>query len=410
MDSTGSENAVRAANEALKRGNLPLADFIAQGLLRAEPTNPFAFNVVGIVAARLGLRAEALDYFQRALAVAPNFQTARDNFQRAMALPSPRVPPLERYLLIEAWGAGFWADVNHALGSLLLAEISGRQPITLWGANSLFSDGSESDAFRFFFHPISAIPRTDLSKLNVHDIFPAGRAAATRPRDIRAKLRNQGPAGIYFLGRPETLAISDYYIGIIDLLPWIPANHALHSRAIDEIYRYLNEKHLRPGDVVSDEIEKFCRAHIHGRNTIAVHVRGSDKAAEFVGLGGFNASYFTFLDAEPPDTQIFLLTDDARQLHLFRERYGARVIATDSQRTHSDMGPHNVAGMDKVRLGREVLADVYIALACDRFLGNGRSNVSASIEMLKDWKGHARLLAPSQLREPSLFLHGVRES
>lgn len=406
MESTTSKNAIRAANEALMRGNLPLADLIAQELLRAEPTNALAFNVIGIVAARLGLRAEAIAHFERALKALPNFQTARDNLSRAMVLPSPRIARAERYLLIEAWGSGFWADVNHALGSLLLAEITGRKPVTSWGANSLFSDGSDDDAFRFFFHPVSDVTHAEMARMNANDIFPPGQSA---PRNNRSKMRDQGPAGLHFLNRPETLAVSDYYIGVIDLLPWIPAGHAMYGKPIDEVYRYLKEKYLRPAAAVDDAIENFCRQHIHGRQTIAVHVRGSDKTTEFVGLDSFNASYFAALDAEPRDTQIFLLTEDARLLRQFRERYGARVVATDSLRTNDDIGPHTMAGMDKVRLGRDVLADVYIALACDRFLGNGRSNVSASIEIFKDWKGNARLLAPSQLREPNLYLHGFQQ-
>jgi len=407
VESTTSKNAIRAANEALMRGNLPLADLIAQELLRAEPGNAFAFNVVGIVAARLGSRDEAIAHFKRALAAAPYLQTARDNLQSATAaLPSPHMPKADRYLLIEAWGSGFWADVNHAIGSLLLAEITGRTPITSWGANSLFSDGSSNDAFRFFFRPVSDLTRADIPKLGAADIFPPGKSAL---RDNAVKMREQGPAGIYFLNRPETLAVSDYYVGVIDLLPWIPASHAMHAKPIDNIYRYLKEKYLQPVVEVADDIENFCSTRIRGRQTIAVHVRGSDKVTEFIGLDRFNESYFALLDAEPHDTQIFLLTEDARLLQAFRERYGARVIATDSLRTAIDTGPHNVAGMDKMRLGREVLADVFIALECDRFLGNGRSNVSASIEILKDWKGNARLLAPSQLREPNLYLHGFRQ-
>jgi hypothetical protein len=34
-----------------------------------------------------------------------------------------------RYLLIKAWGFGFWADLDHVLGALLLADLTRRVPV-----------------------------------------------------------------------------------------------------------------------------------------------------------------------------------------------------------------------------------------------------------------------------------------
>jgi hypothetical protein len=40
---------------------------------------------------------------------------------------------------------------------------------------------------------------------------------------------------------------------------------------------------------------------------------------------------------------------------------------------------------NRVRRGREVMADVYITRRADKFIGNDRSNFAAFIALLKDW-------------------------
>jgi protein O-GlcNAc transferase len=34
-------------------------------------------------------------------------------------------------------------------------------------------------------------------------------------------------AAIYFLNRPEVVEVSDFYIGVVDVAPWIPADHPM---------------------------------------------------------------------------------------------------------------------------------------------------------------------------------------
>ncbi|MCR2600326.1 hypothetical protein NSP09_24715, partial [Salmonella enterica] len=72
---------------------------------------------------------------------------ALKNFRR----PGGYATAANRYLVIKSWGFGFWSDVSQVLGSLLLAEITGRTPVTHWGRNSLFNDGSNRDSFALYF-------------------------------------------------------------------------------------------------------------------------------------------------------------------------------------------------------------------------------------------------------------------
>src|SRR6201998_2254393 len=81
-----------------------------------------ASNLIGVIAAQLGLHDEAIGNFERALACDPPFPPAKDNLQkirnaRARAA-RPQAAQGRRFLLIKAWGYGFWSDVTHVLGCL----------------------------------------------------------------------------------------------------------------------------------------------------------------------------------------------------------------------------------------------------------------------------------------------------
>ena len=91
-----------------------------------------------------------------------------------------------------------------------------------------------------------------------------------------------------------------------------------------------------------------------------------------------------------------------------KERHGERLVATDCQRTSTDEGVHYLPGIDPVRAGREVLTDACLALRATRFIGNGRSNVSAMIAVMKDWApGDCTLIGPSVLMERNLRIHQI---
>ena len=97
-----------------------------------------------------------------------------------------------------------------------------------------------------------------------------------------------------------------------------------------------------------------------------------------------------------------------RLLLRFRESLAARLTLEPLDAVPSATGLHHLDIDDRVRLGREIMADVYIARRADKFFGNGRSNVAAFIALLKDWNaGDCILGAPSLLMKRNLFIHIV---
>jgi hypothetical protein len=296
------------------------------------------------------------------------------------------------------------------LGSLLLAEITGRTPLVYWGTDSRFSDKSERDAFTHYFEPVSTATVQQLVRLPNASFFPPRWNAANLTQTGISKWEGKGSraGAVYFLNRPETVAVSDFHLGVVNVMPWIPRSHPLHGKSLEEIYLHLTAKYLRPQPDIVAACDAFHATHLAGGPFVAVHMRGSDKALEDSDLDKTNAEFLSALEAVDPSWPIFLMTDDAQCLARMKSSYGRRIFVTDCQRTDTDEGVHYLPAVDPVQAGREVMIDTYLALRADRFIGNGRSNVSAMIAVMKDWPpGTSTLIGRSMLTERNLYIHQI---
>jgi len=398
------------AIRTLGAGNLAAAEIACRDLLDFEPRNAAALHMLGFIASRAGEKDLAVAYFRSAEEIEPDNARIRENLEAAQKMLPPRLPPGERYLLIKSWGFGFWADMAHVIGSLLLAEITGRIPLVFWGPESRFSDKSQSDGFGRFFEPVSAVGLWQLAQMQNASFFPPRWHAGNLTQSGVSKWEGKGSraGAVFFLNRPETIAVSDFNIGVVHVMPWIPPQHALYGKSLDEIYHYLTAKYLRPRADIVAACDAVCDVHLAGRPFVAVHLRGSDKIKEDAALNATNAEILAALDAVDPSWPIFLLTDDAHYLARMKARYGGRIVATDCQRTETEEGVHYLSTVDPVQAGREIMIDTYLALRANRFIGNGLSNVSAMIAVLKDWPAeNLTLIGRSLLMDRNLHLYEV---
>jgi hypothetical protein len=304
------------------------------------------------------------------------------------------------FLLIKSWGCGFWSDMNHVLGCLLLAEITGRIPVTYWGRNSLYRDGTGADAFGLYFEPISPFTIRDLETCDAHTFFPAKWSADSLRRENNAKWEGVDSrlTGSFYLNRPETVVVSDFYIHLPDLIPLIPVSHAWHGKPYGEVFRLLAQKYLRLVPHILASIDEFHRERMSGSQPIiAVHVRVTDKFYEADEAPSLQA-YFDIIDGDAPGWRIFLLTDQTQCVEAFRSRYGSRVIFTDARRSGNQTPVHLERGADRARLGTDIVIDTYLALRCQKFVGLGMSNPSCIVSVFKDWGDRGcTLLGPSLL-------------
>ena len=403
-----------AVMDLLRRGNLAQAEILVRIRIAQSGVSAHALNILGWIAALVGLPEQAVGYFTQAVVAAPAWGLPRINLellrrcraeQTAVAARGPN-----RFLLVKAWGFGFWADVAHVAGQLLLAELTGRTPIVHWGSNSLFTDGSAANAFDAYFEPVSQATVDDLRD---------DRLAIWPPKWTHANLLGgavnqwQGPfsriPGLYILGRDEEIVVSDFYTPILDLTPWIPKDSLLYGKSLDELHAHFLQKYLRPRPSITEAVDIFHERHLAEEDYLAVHVRGSDKTLEFKDLDAVNQEYRQVIDefrARLNLRRIFLMTDDLRLWNLFSSWYPGDVVSTDCRRTATAEGIHYQAGQDRRQLGMEVMVDTYLALRGKAFIGNGTSNPSLMASYLKSWpEGTTRLIGPNLAQQPNIYLH-----
>jgi len=408
-----------AANDALARGNLQLADYLCRDALRADPQDALAMTLLGHMASGLRRWQLAEAWFTRALALRPGSteigawrDRARERAQAVRALAAAGGPkPLARpkYLLIKAWGYGFWSDMDHVVGQLLLAELTGRTPVVHWGANTLFGASDIANAFELYFRPVSGATQDGLAAWG-QSFFPAKWTAATLRDENVNKFQGPGSrtSALHLLARDEDVVVSDFHGKVVDLMAWIEPDSPWHGLDYRAVYRRLFAKYIQLQPALQARVDAFASERMAGRRWVAVHVRGSDKITELRDLELVNQQYQHRIEKmlqDDPAMGIFLLTDSEHFAREYRQKHGDRVLLADVARSANDTGVH-YAGHEGRKLGEEVVLDAHLAARCDAFLGNGASNVSTAIRHLKDWApGTFELIGADFLASPNLMLH-----
>jgi protein O-GlcNAc transferase len=419
ITSSQIQEAVAQANAALQRGNLARADLICQTVL-AQGVRPVEIILIeGRVAIAIGEYATARRYFEEILASNPAHSSAANALSDLNCLQH-KTPgdskSAQRFHLIKAWGNGFTADLDHTLGHLLLAEMTGRTPVIHWGRNSLFRDANVENAWLEFFEAVSPFTIADLGRGD-HTFFPAKWTADHLMREEINKMSGPGSrtAGILFLNQGASVTVGDFFTSVIELLPWVCPPHPLavegivNSPAIEGAYRYLIGKYLKPRAEIVAAVESFAAQYFLGKEVLAVHVRGSDKITEAPKLPDGQRRVFEEVKTQltsNPGLSVFLLTDDAKLREQYVSAFPGRVIMTDCIRSDTTTGVHHQPAGSRRQLGFEILTDVYLAARCDRLLGLGFTNVSNYILHLKQWPpGSARLLGMVTHYHRNFLLH-----
>lgn len=346
------------AQQAIARGNLQLADMICRQHFEQSPEHPEAQQIWGQIQANI------------------------------FSKPQRSATSQNRFLLIKAWGFGFWSDLDHVLGSLLLAELTDRRPMVYWGKNSLFRDDGIDNAFESFFEPVSPLTWDKLSADDA-SYFPAKWNAQNLRSDNINKWQGEGSrsSGLYALGRDETVVVSDFHTKIHDLIAWIPASSPWYGLDRVQIYRQLFKKYIHLKQHLANKVEQIWQTHMAGHQWLALHIRGTDKIQEVSNLDQVNQAYEKSIEnvlKVNPNMKLFLMTDSAEILSAYRERWQDKLFFSDCQRGTGTQGVH-LSGHSGTLMGEQVLTDAYLAARCDAFIGNGGSNVSTGIRHLKDW-------------------------
>jgi len=294
------------------------------------------------------------------------------------------------FLLIKCWGCGFWSDMEHVIGHLLIAELIDRYPIVYWGKESHYCGAENSNAFYQFFLPVSRYTITNLAGADF-TYFPAMWHNKPLVEDNPGRYTPKPSWLLELLGtrRLENVVVSDRHVWPADIVSFIPKNHPAYGLNVDDVYRYIFVKYIKLQKDVYKECEDFFRNRMQDSPILAVHVRGGDKIQEYKNLWEVNNLYQreinNYLIAHP-SASIFLLTDSEDILAEYEAIYGGKLIYTNCERTvRGDLGVH-IKQSNGQRKGIDIIKDTLLALQCDSFIGNAYSNVSIAIRRLKEWK------------------------
>ncbi len=386
------QETLARAQKALHEGDLSRGNRLLQRLHAAGHANAASHQMLAIVAAELGL----FDHAERHMAEA-----------RRLVPPSDGRP---RYLLIRAWGAGFWADVQHTIHGLVLAGATGRVPVIQWGRESRYRRAGVEDAWRLYFEPMSPLTIADLERDGL-SIFPPKWTRANL-REIRVN-KDEGDwsslSGLYLFNRDEDLTVLDFYTELDDLAPWLGPGHPLAAADPEPELGRLFRHHLRLQPDLAAEVDRLAATVLRRRPTIAMHYRTQSlpkimEAADRKGLGP--EIYAEAIDrylAREPEAGVHLLTDFVPAVLYFRERYGDRVSCLDVARVErlEEKTLELLPQHDGVMLARQVILDTFLATRCDAFVGDGASGVSLAVTRLKEWPaGTATLFRPGPWAQP----------
>jgi len=382
-----------------------LADLRCRIALGLDDSLAEAYQMLGTIAWNCGMPRFSSPYFGSALRLRPDWPMAADAAQRAEAAfaklpkaaqlsPEPPEGAAERFLVIKAWGAGFFSEVHHVTNHCLLAELTGRTPLVDWGEGCLFAEQGR-EGFEHFFEPLSAA-KLDALPTGEGELFPpkwrADNLTSGNNDAWNGPFSRQGP--IDLMGRSEPVVVSDFYCWTSELKPWIPADHWLHGKSNFEINRDLGRKYLRFSPDMVRRAEAFIAKHLPDPY-VAVHIRGSDKVDERGDLDAVNQHNQTLI-AETMERyaghKLFVMTDSEADLERLQEQYGNRVVSASATRTRGQIGVHFLKDQNKLALGEEVLLDVMLALKADHFIGNAYSNISRFISEYRDWDGQLDLI------------------
>lgn len=413
-----STGVLEGAERVLREGRLSLAEVLGQLRVRQGAGDARTWCVLGEVARAVGRVDLARGRFQRALIVDATWEPAKNGLR---ACDSPAAVPEavreaahDRMLIIRAWRRGFWSDVDHVLSALLAAEIAGRTPIVYWGAESLFSDDGSSDAWRHFFGPESALGAAGISA-GSGEVFPAAWnpvPSAIAPDPMRREPEER-VGFVEMLARHESVCVSDLHMGVVSALPWVQDGHALHgldpTRTADVVsaYRWLARKYLRPTREIVARVEALARELLAPGKTLALHIRGSDKATENRALER-DINRLVVMAEERlrgNDWRLFLLTDWEPAKELLMRSLPGRVFCTTATRTDGSTGVHYLGGTSRRALGEEVLVDALLAARCDEFMGVASSAVSFAVNFLKEWGEKSTLVGECFQVQPNAFVH-----
>jgi hypothetical protein len=332
----------------------------------------------------------------------------------------------DRFLLIKGWSSILWADVEHLLSQLLIAELTKRTPVVFWPTHCLHNGFVHTNGFELYFEPISRYTIFDIAKPEYTYYPPIWDSDNLLVEDLAKDTWNYRNIGD-IMGNDSNVVIGDVYIDMYSLIPFITKDHPAYGMTVRQINAYMFRKYIRIKKDIEAEIQGFYNSWLKDEGPVlAVHVCKADKS-RVIDLRKYNKKDESHpLRSKPKRVKkgaekpikafkvrkgrkilepnavyyeeiskyiekynvkkIFLLTNCEEVLEAYTAKYGDMLVYTQCKRIEKG---GNASYMEntlvKRRRGVEAIKDTFIASKCDFFIGNDFSSLSHAVTYAKVW-------------------------
>ena len=375
--------------EAIDRKMFGHADTILRQLIKDNGPKAECYTALAQLLFSVGEHEVAKRMLREALNADATFTPARQGLKK-MGAPRKSVDelanPEKRFLLIRAWGQGFWSDVSHVVGACLLAEHTNRTPVVWWGPESRYRPEGEIDAWPRYFEPVSG---ATIEQVQSQKTFWPPK---WNGRNVGGGQNNlwEGPhsrVSIFdLMNRAEDVVVADFHVAPSTVKFYLREDHPLRVGSVKDTQRALLKKYVRPTSEIRGEVEAWIAKH--GEPTAAIHLRSTDKVVEDPQLGQLHAKAREWAKefvAKNPGKNIFVLTDAKSIAEAWKAKFGGAVLLCDVIRSEELKIAAHFQNHDGGRLGREILVESLIALRAGFLMGSINSNVTNMIFMMKEW-------------------------
>jgi hypothetical protein len=232
---------------------------------------------------------------------------------------------------------GFFSIFFGVLNHIAWCEKNNKAPVVYWGPDCLYYQpqgyNGSTNAWEYYFEPVSS--------------------ATYIPGEFASPM--------YFA--PDNSCMEFRVMGGLSLFNYI--EHA--NRLI--------KKYIRIKPAIWAKAKTFFDAHMAGKATIGIHLRGTDKARECPQLDPL-----VLLNAANryKNCQFFVATDEEHLLEQAKKMLKGPVIYYNSARSRNGKPVHIENTTEQALRGEEVLIEVLLLSHCYRFIHTA-SNVSAAV-------------------------------
>ncbi len=306
-----------------------------------------------------------------------------------------------RYLLIKSLGKSIWADMDHVMCQLLVAELTNRNPVVYWGMESLYCESIATNAYELFFEPVSGFTANEIIRPGYSFYPPAWNPENILAEDSdRFKMEYRDLKSL--MNSEANIVVSDIYYPLSSILSWANRTHWSFGKTPYQVYRYLFDKYLRLKPEVKKEIKRYINTTPNFRDEkpiLGIHCHSNavvHEVAQIYDMNEFYKPYIWQFIVRYNIRHVFLITDSKKTLKQYKKLYGVNgmLLYTDSKiRPLKERIPTYLLnypnkrhkGVELIKDTIDVIKDTYLASQCDFFIGNGYSNLSNTVMRFKDW-------------------------